>query len=180
MLKNVLSTACAPRDLSGPLGTFFDRCSGQEGGDWLSAFNKFLRKENPWEGAKRDFKIWKTIEIGDQKIHITVVQLFDLGFRDIVHNLDEIYRAATLAGLLLCPDGSGNILHQIYTERDGWKSINVATQPIKRVEKRGANKEETRTVIQSLGLSSLHKQLLTDEPTDSFWHSDERFAFAMT
>lgn len=43
------NTQMALRDVSGPLEDFLKKLLGEEGGQWLSAFKKFLRKENPWE-----------------------------------------------------------------------------------------------------------------------------------
>jgi len=43
------NTQMALRDVSGPLEDFSKKLLSEEGGQWLSAFKKFLRKENPWE-----------------------------------------------------------------------------------------------------------------------------------
>ena len=31
-----------------PLKTFFDRLAGPDGSQWMEAFKRFLRRENPW------------------------------------------------------------------------------------------------------------------------------------
>src|SRR5262252_8225431 len=36
------------RDLRGPLDAFLKKVEGADGDDWLRAFNRFLRKEDPW------------------------------------------------------------------------------------------------------------------------------------
>jgi len=45
------NTQMALRDVNGPLEDFFKKLLSEEGGQWLSAFKKFLRKENPWEAV---------------------------------------------------------------------------------------------------------------------------------
>ena len=45
------NTQMALRDVSGSCEDFFKKLLSEEGGQWLSAFKKFLRKENPWEAV---------------------------------------------------------------------------------------------------------------------------------
>ena len=42
-------TRLALCDVRGPLNDLTEKLCGEEGSLWLSGFNKFLRKENPWE-----------------------------------------------------------------------------------------------------------------------------------
>lgn len=53
-------TRLALCDISGPLTDLVQKLSGEDGGQWLRALNKMLRKENPWE----QLHIWKTIKLG--------------------------------------------------------------------------------------------------------------------
>ena len=46
MSENMLSSALA--DVAGPLKDFLTKLAGADGATWLAAFNRFLRKENPW------------------------------------------------------------------------------------------------------------------------------------
>lgn len=42
-------TQLALHDVRGPLNDLNEKLCGEEGPLWLAAFNRFLRKENPWE-----------------------------------------------------------------------------------------------------------------------------------
>ncbi len=57
MLGEALRTVC------GPLGDLNQKLSGPNGEEWLTALKRFLRKENPWDGAVT-FPTWKTITLG--------------------------------------------------------------------------------------------------------------------
>ncbi|MDP2910674.1 MAG: hypothetical protein Q8N58_02740 [bacterium] len=46
-------------DVSGLFTDFLQKLSGEEGDQWLEAFKKMLRKENPW--SKLD-EVWRTIK----------------------------------------------------------------------------------------------------------------------
>lgn len=53
------------RDVSGPFADFTTKLSGESGQQWLEAFKRFLRKENPWsthQVASRE--VWKKLAIG--------------------------------------------------------------------------------------------------------------------
>lgn len=53
------------RDVSGPFADFTTKLSGENGQQWLDAFKRFLRKENPWgalQVASREVR--KTLTIG--------------------------------------------------------------------------------------------------------------------
>ena len=52
------NTQMALRDVIGPLEDFYKKLLSVEGEQWLTAFKRFLRKENPWE--KSLFKYDKT------------------------------------------------------------------------------------------------------------------------
>ncbi len=60
MLGEALRTVC------GPLGDLNQKLSGPNGEEWLAALKRFLRKENPWDGAVA-FPAWKTITLGTHK-----------------------------------------------------------------------------------------------------------------
>ncbi len=47
-------------EVAGPLKDFAEKLGGENGEQWLSAFKRFLRKEEAWP----KFPIWKTIELG--------------------------------------------------------------------------------------------------------------------
>ncbi|MEK7452327.1 MAG: hypothetical protein AAB664_03225, partial [Patescibacteria group bacterium] len=46
MSDNMLGNALAL--VAGPMKDFFTKLAGSDGMMWLAAFNRFLRKENPW------------------------------------------------------------------------------------------------------------------------------------
>jgi len=54
----------------GPRDELEDRLAGEEGEIWLTAFKRFLRKENPWPTpaltavVPPTLKVWKTIRVG--------------------------------------------------------------------------------------------------------------------
>jgi len=60
MLGEALRTVC------GPLGDLNQKLSGSNGEEWLTALKRFLRKENPWDGATT-FPVWKTVTLGTFK-----------------------------------------------------------------------------------------------------------------
>ncbi len=60
MSKDMLGEAL--RNVCGPLMDFNQKLAGPDGIQWLEAFKRFLRKENPW--AVCSFPTWKTIKLG--------------------------------------------------------------------------------------------------------------------
>lgn len=50
-------------EVAGPLKDFAEKLGGEEGKEWLAAFKRFLRKEEPWPKVP-EFPIWKTIKLG--------------------------------------------------------------------------------------------------------------------
>lgn len=55
--ENMLGSALV--EVAGPLKDFAEKLGGEEGTEWLAAFKRFLRKEEPWP----KFPIWKTINL---------------------------------------------------------------------------------------------------------------------
>lgn len=54
----------ALRNFAGPLSDFMQKLLGPDGlTKWLPAFKRFLRGENPWDGAPL-FEAWKTLRTG--------------------------------------------------------------------------------------------------------------------
>ncbi|MEK7498614.1 MAG: hypothetical protein AAB611_02005 [Patescibacteria group bacterium] len=49
-MKNMLGMN-ALAEVAGPLKDFAEKLGGSDGNNWLDAFKRFLRKENPWEGS---------------------------------------------------------------------------------------------------------------------------------
>ena len=60
MLGEALRTVC------GPLGDLNQKLSSPNGEEWLTALKRFLRKENPWDGAIT-FSVFRTITLGHYK-----------------------------------------------------------------------------------------------------------------
>lgn len=54
------------REISGPYSQLLVNLLGKDGGRWLTALNRFLRKENAWDG-KPLFPIWRTVRVGQFK-----------------------------------------------------------------------------------------------------------------
>ena len=51
-------------EIRGPRGDFEEKLAGADGSQWLAAFKRFLRRENPWELTACNFMTWKTIKLG--------------------------------------------------------------------------------------------------------------------
>ncbi len=49
-------------EVKGPLDQLNKNLTGNDGRKWLSALNKFLRKEDPWN--IKNFDVWKTVKLG--------------------------------------------------------------------------------------------------------------------
>lgn len=49
------------KELHGPWSDFMDKLQGNESALWFSAFKRFLRKENPWDGATKKDRITFTV-----------------------------------------------------------------------------------------------------------------------
>lgn len=49
------------KDLHGPWSDFMEKLQSEESELWFSAFKRFLRKENPWDGATRKDRITFTV-----------------------------------------------------------------------------------------------------------------------
>jgi hypothetical protein len=60
--KNVLGGS-ALTEMAGPLKDFAEKLGGEEGSQWLAAFKRFLRKEEPWPKIP-EFPVWRTIKLG--------------------------------------------------------------------------------------------------------------------
>lgn len=59
-------TQLALQDVNGPLTAFLQKLGGKHGDEWLQAFKRFLRKENPWPKpiSLDDIQVFKTIRLG--------------------------------------------------------------------------------------------------------------------
>jgi len=105
MSENMLSEAL--QQVSGPLKDLLEKLGGRDGRSWLSAFKRFLRKQNPWP----NWRAWRTM--GETKL--VWVTLKDLGLQDG----DWLSRAISEAismGLRPCPR---NVSGMVPTEVDG-------------------------------------------------------------
>jgi hypothetical protein len=85
------------REISGPLSEFFKKLGGEGGTEWLVAFKRFLRKENPWP----DFKVWRTVTIRDREFKLVLVTPEDLDFLGAAYYY-ELLAAAKRKGLQSC------------------------------------------------------------------------------
>ncbi len=56
--RNMLGGALA--EVAGPFKDFAEKLGGDQGEQWLEAFKRFLRKEEPWPS----FPVWKTVKLG--------------------------------------------------------------------------------------------------------------------
>lgn len=69
-------SASALANVAGPLEDFAKKLGGKQGEQWLAAFKRFLRKEEPWP----KFPVWKIVKLG------TDIALFS---KSIVFNNDQ-------------------------------------------------------------------------------------------
>ncbi|MBI2475510.1 hypothetical protein HYV69_03745 [Candidatus Uhrbacteria bacterium] len=49
-------------EVAGPMKDFWTKLAGSDGTMWLTAFKRFLRKENPWASSK--FRVIRTVTLG--------------------------------------------------------------------------------------------------------------------
>ncbi len=73
-------------DAQGPLSDLFKKLGGKDGQNWLRGLNKFLRKENPWEGPD----IFVTIQIGTHKSTKTLRKALEKAGVQISHWAGDI------------------------------------------------------------------------------------------
>jgi len=64
------------RDIHGPYSQLLTNLQGDGGRVWLNALNRFLRKENPWDGRKL-FPLWKTVRLGEFKTIADVKRIYE-------------------------------------------------------------------------------------------------------
>lgn len=55
------NTQMALQSITGPLNDFFKKLLSEEGEQWLSAFKKFLRKENPWKANELRDNVFRVL-----------------------------------------------------------------------------------------------------------------------
>lgn len=140
-------------EASGPLKTLLDNLSGEEGGLWLIALKRMLRKESPFE---REWKVWKTIQTEiyssidtlydaiekregspvtrrdglktkvSETLYLVTVTLEGLGFSHGA-NLSAVYKQASLLGLSLCPDDLPWQLRLVYVDQPKGEKLFIAT-----------------------------------------------------
>lgn len=139
MSDNMLGNALAL--VAGPMKDFFTKLAGSDGMMWLYAFNRFLRKENPWpkfavrwvvtlgvlktpEAYKEAlgknvsewaFDILKKITCSKKqvKIHLTDASFAEVGLTE-GGTLAEFLVAVKLFGGDKCPAEAGPALRQLY------------------------------------------------------------------
>lgn len=63
MSKNNMLGDSVLAEVAGPLKDFAEKLGGEQGSQWLAAFKRFLRKEEPWPKLPK-FPVWKTIKLG--------------------------------------------------------------------------------------------------------------------
>lgn len=62
------------KELHGPWSDFMDKLQGNESALWFAAFKRFLRKENPWDGATKKGRTTITV-----KPNLTLTERIALG-----------------------------------------------------------------------------------------------------
>lgn len=72
------------REVGGVVTDLLEKLGGPNGGEWLAALKRFLRKESPWDDAIT-FPVWRTITLGGYKSVEDVRKVFE---RQKVHVSD--------------------------------------------------------------------------------------------
>lgn len=139
MSNNMLGNALA--QVAGPMKDFFTKLAGSDGMMWLYAFNRFLRKENPWpkfavrwivtlgvqkspeayeEALGKNVSKWArdilkkiTCSKKQAKIHLTDASFAEVGLTE-GGTLEEFLAAVELFGGTKCPAEAGPALRQLY------------------------------------------------------------------
>ena len=143
-----------------PFKTFFERLAGPEGPQWLEAFKRFLRKENPWP----KFSVFMTVTLGTHKsvdklrsaLEVAGFRIGDyagqilakisLSSKKVQLDLavvsgadlgftgdarrDAIYTRALELGYQLCPAEVGPALRLAYPDQPSGEWLLIAMEPI--------------------------------------------------
>ncbi len=147
MSDNMLGNALAL--VAGPMKDFFTKLAGTDGMMWLHAFNRFLRKENPWpKFAVRwvvTLGVLKTPEVYKEalgsnvskwaldilkkitcfkkqvKLHLTDASFEEVGLIE-GGTLDEFFAAVKSAGGMKCPAEAGPALRLLCKDKE-WRIL---------------------------------------------------------
>ncbi|MDO8577455.1 MAG: hypothetical protein Q7R55_01130 [Candidatus Wildermuthbacteria bacterium] len=143
-------------EVAGPLKDFAERLEGSRGIQWLGAFKRFLRKEEPWP----KFTPWKTVKLGMEhraqdfdakgirvsqdvlasfnrfsfavtvvEVDLVVLTATKLGFKS-VPKYEDICRRALEWGLELCPAEVGPQLRLQYLDQSRDDYLRIAMNPV--------------------------------------------------
>lgn len=103
----------------GPLCDLVVKLNGDEGPEWLMAFKRFLRREDPWRRWRPPCKFKPQfclpLESG-RRIYLALLTIEDLGLTDGVR-LGEAYTRALSLGLCLCSPGLDRAICRDHTLR---------------------------------------------------------------
>jgi len=133
-------------DVQRLLTILLGKLAGPDGGSWLRALSKFLRKENPWEKPE----IFKVIEAGisigtwasdildkvkpakaKKTVKLVVLSVGELGFpEDATATYTDICKAACAQGLDLCEAEVGPQLRLQYLDQPEGEALVVAMPPL--------------------------------------------------
>ena len=145
-------------DLRGPLNDALDKLSGAEGGIWLEAFKRFLRRENPWprpvrillgqfrdaDAVRATFKVagcnlggWANdllgrMQFSDQlrAMNLVPVRDTDLRFSD-PYRTQEFLTVAERSGYVICPPEAGPAARLVYADQSEKSRMPIGMEPIK-------------------------------------------------
>lgn len=194
------NTRLALCDVGGPFKDLIEKLSGDDGGQWLRALNKMLRKENSWEV----FPVRKTIKLGTHKsidslcgaikgngcrisdwandiLNKVTVSSIETKVDLVVISVAElgfkdgatrayIYEKAKRLGLELCPAEVGPQLRLQYKDQPREEWLLIAMKPI----------PDFRGDLRVFGVEHGLGGLWLDASfgySDRFWSGDYRWVF---
>ncbi len=193
------------REFVGTYRDLNDKLLGKDGSQWLAAFKKFLRKENPWEGNRTAWEIYKTIKLGTQskedlrlkigkqihaedllradgfvvsdtpqEVDLVVVQLYEIGFRDVVRDVEIICNRGLEFGLEPCPCDAGPQLF-LQLGKGPECSLNMAMMPV--ITKPVSHSCEPTDSIFVVCEAVDSPLVIRSSRAHSYFHLDDRFVF---